>query len=393
MACYPDDRSAAQHRLGFTQNPLGKLGDLRVAEQGGRIVGHVFGFSLVSYFGGSPVQALGIASLGVAPEARGGEIGSRLVSHAEDEARERGAALALLYAYRHGFYGKRGYADVAPMKRLSCDPRAVPRSWVLEARERMRAAKGATDAKAIIALHRHAARRLTGCIERPSTLWTRLFARERLHFVLLPSAGSSRSADGYVAFEYLQDEPHARTRIVVQDLVAEDDHARRVLWGFVGMQAGQVAEVEIEVADDDDITFALTDIDGGRFGDEMVEHSLGCIVAGPMVRMLDAPRALAARGYETEGDVDLRLPGSVLRASVRGNHAEVARAAMDCMATAVRSSFELGLQDERTLASVAFGGLGMKDAARLGLVRGSPEAIATADAMFHLPPFVTLDRF
>jgi predicted acetyltransferase len=381
-ACYPDGRTAAQRRTNFTQNPwseAGALADLRVAERDGRVVGHAFGFSLTTYFGGEPVLAVGIASVGVAPEARGSDIGARLVTHLEDEARERGAGLAMLHAFRHGFYAKRGYADVAPMHRLGCDPRAIPIAWVEQARRAPLRSATDADVAAIVALHHHAVQGSTGGIERPKTLWTRIFASERLHRIMLEGRG-------YVTFELLQDQPHERTGIAVHDLIGTDDDSRRVLWGLLGMQAGQVAEIEIETTIDDPVAFALTDIDGGRFGDERVEHPVGSVVAGPMVRMLDTRRALAARGYAADGDVDLEMPKpqAAMRISVRGGRATLA----DSPEGASRL-----VTDERSLASMAFGGLGVTDAVRLGLLRGPEAMIAEADAILRLAPFVTLDRF
>lgn len=388
-ACYPDGRTAAQRRINFVQNPWSKggkggLSDLHVAELDGRLVGHGFGFPLSAYFGGRPVPAVGIASVGVAPEARGRDIGARIVSHIEDRARERGAVLALLYAFRHGFYAKRGYADVTPMQRLECDPRAIPSAWVAKARRAPLHAATAKDVRSITALHGRALERSTGGIVRPTTLWTRIFASERLHIVVLEEPVHGAGGGGYVAFEFLQDEEHARTRLDVRDSVADSDEARVILWGLLGMQAGQVAEVDVEIAHDDPIAFALTDIDGGRFGDERVEHALGSIVAGPMIRMLDVRRALAARGYTTSGDVDVKTKSHTLRITARDGRGHVAKSAKRGSPLTT---------DERTLASMAFGGLRVTAAAHLGLARGREETVGRADTLLQLPPFVTLDRF
>jgi predicted acetyltransferase len=386
-ACYPDSRTAAQRRINLVQNPWSKggkggLSDLHVAELDGRIVGHGFGFRLTTYFGGELVPAVGIASVGVAPEARGRDVGARIVSHIENQGRERGAVLALLYAFRHGFYAKRGYADVTPMHRLGCDPRAIPFAWVAKARRALLHAATAKDVRSVIALHGRSVKRSTGGIERPATLWTRIFASERFQIVVLE--GAAHGAAGYVVFELLQDEEHARTRLDVHDLVADSDEARRTLWGLLGMQAGQVAEINVEIAEDDPIAFALTDIDGVRFGDERVEHALGSIVAGPMIRMLDVRRALGARGYATTGDVDVKTKSQTLRITARAGRGQLAKSPKRASPLTT---------DERTLTSMAFGGLGVTAAARLGLVRGTEETIGRADILLRLAPFVTRDRF
>ncbi|HEY1959845.1 MAG TPA: GNAT family N-acetyltransferase [Polyangiaceae bacterium] len=373
-ACYPDERGAAARRLNFVENALGRLGDLRVAERGRQLVGHAFGFSLGAWFGGASVRALGVASVGVAPEARSSGVGAALVRGLEEEARASGAVVSILHAFRQGFYARLGYANVAPNRRLACDPRAVPRAWVDQARRSgIRAASG-KDAEKIIALYTQAARTTTGWLDRAENLWRRRLASERIRFYVLEDAG-------YVAFETWQREPHAATRILVRELAATGDEARRVLWGFLGMQAGQAQEIEIELADDDPILFALGDVDGARAGDERVEHALGRVVAGPMIKLLDARAALAARGWPRDGEASLRAPDA-FRIVVRDG-----RASLDD-----RASDPLVMQPD-ALASIAFGGLRARDASRLGLASGSEAAISRADALLASPPFFTVDRF
>jgi predicted acetyltransferase len=374
--CYPDGRTAAERRTNFLQNAFGSFEDLRVVERDGRIVGHGFGFSLATYFGGKSVPAVGIASLGVAPEARGAGVGRTMVAHLEREGRERGAVLAMLHPFRQGFYRALGYSDVTPMRRLTVDPRAIPRAWVDEARRADLRSATVDDTSRVVSLHTRAALRATGWNERPETRWKRLLARERLYFVLLEDRG-------YVAFEVVQSEPHARTCVDVYDFVADGNAAQRTLWGFLGMQRDQAAEIQIEVAVDDPITFALDDADGGRFGDERVEHVLGCLVGGPMIRMLDVHAALSARGYASDGHLDVMLDGESFGLEVR-----------DGQVTAGPTRGGGALRaNERTLASVAFGGLGVAGAAALGLLDGDESTTALAAAMLCQPPFTTLDRF
>ncbi len=376
-ASYPDERNAAARRLNFTQNPLGRLRDLRVAALGKRIVGHGFGFSLRAHFGGAAVPVLGIASIAVAPEARGQGVARALMTKLEKEARARGAVLSILHAFRHRFYARLGYGVVAPNQRLACDPRAIPRAWIDAARAAHLRAASAPDVKTIVRIHADAAKNETGWLARPESLWTRMLTREHVHFVMAGDAG-------FIAFEMSQREDHDETRIIVRDFAARDDATRRALWGFLGMQADQAAAIEIETRIDDPIAFALTDIDGGRFGTSRVEHDLGGVVAGPMVRMLDPRAALSARGFLADGEIDLVVDKKPMRVVARGGKASIRKGE-------TRGALTVSAQ---TLASIAFGGLRVADAARLGLVRArSTETIAAADALFRIPPFFTVDRF
>ena len=70
-AAFPDARGVPARRRNFTANPLGTLDDLHVVVEDGRIVAHAFLFALGVFFGGKVVPTGGIASVGVAPEARG----------------------------------------------------------------------------------------------------------------------------------------------------------------------------------------------------------------------------------------------------------------------------------------------------------------------------------
>jgi len=204
--------------------------------------------------------------------------------------------------------------------------------------------------EAIIAMYDDACKRMTGWLRRPDALWARRFANERRHFVMLEKNA------GYVSFETTQREPHAETRLFVHELVAKDAAARRVLWGCLGMQAGQVAEIDVEIAQNDPTLLALTDVDGARHGEEDVEHALGCVVAGPMIKILDRKRALAARGVRAKA-----IDGVTI--------------------------------DDRALASVAFGGHSLRGAVALDLARGKKNDLARADEALRISPFFTLDRF
>jgi predicted acetyltransferase len=375
VASYPDERNAAARKLNFTNNASGPLADLVVATDGGVIVGHGFGFAMRAYFGGVAVPVVGIASIAVAPEARGRGIARAILGALEARGKKRGAAVAILHAFRHGFYARVGYADVAPNQRLACDPRALPKTWIAAARAANLRAARPNDAARIRALHDDVAKTQTGWLERSEARIRRTLANERTYVVVADA--------GYVSFEMSQSEPHDETRILVRDFVAKDHATRRALFGFLATQSGQSSAIEIETRIDDPISFALTDIDGGRFGSERVEHDLGGIVAGPMIRMLDVRAALAARGFSREGTVDLVVDKKPMRIVARGGRAKIGRG----------ESRGAVVMNARTLASIAFGGLRASDAASLGLVRGREEAIDAADALLHIPPFFTVDRF
>jgi predicted acetyltransferase len=361
-SAFPNPGGLELRRRNFEQNPLGDFSDLRVVEDEGRVVGHAFLFPLEAWFGGRGVRAGGVASVGVAPEARGRGVATFLLDALHTESSGRGDALTILFPFREAFYARMGYAKVTPSRRIAFTPRAVPPSW-RGTGVAVRAAEG-RDRPAIEAAYVRAAARTTGWITRPARLWDRLLLNERRRWFV---ATRGSSLVGFMSFTVAQPEAHALTTLTVHDLVADDDEARRALVALLGAQRDQVAEVILDLDASDPLDRALVDPDSGRYGTADLEHALGQIVLGPMVRVADAARALDARGVSLAVEVDGERVG-------KG---------------------EPGLaMDRGGLAAIAFGALAPSDAARLGLVRArDAEALARADAAFTLSPYFAIDPF
>lgn len=377
---FPDPRGEEARRRRFLANPLGALSDAWVLEDGGVVVAHAFALPLRVGFGGRAVAATGIASLGVAPEARGRGLATALVERLHRVAADRGDAISLLYPFRDGFYARLGYGKVRPYRRLRVAPSSVPPAW--RGGDAVRAAT-AGDRRAIEDAYARSVDRRAGAIVRPRAAWAERFADPTLAFLV---ATRGEDVVGYLSFELVQSEPHADVTARVDDLVADDPRAHRALWGRLGALRDQVKVVEIDVAEDDELPFVLVDPDRHTAGGDVVEHAIGVVAAGPMVRLVDAARALTARGYGASGAVGIDVPGAdPVTLVVDGGAARVeAGASQDAVV----------LADAATLASIAYGGLSATSAERLGLVRAtSPRALEIADRVFALPPYLSRDPF
>lgn len=385
QSAFPDARGYDARRTNFLANGFGSFDDLQIAEKDGLIVAHAFLFPLKSWFGGVPVGVGAIASVGVAPESRGQRIGSALLAHLHAVSLARGDALTMLYAFRQGFYHRHGYGPVSPSRRLTVSPRAIPQEWVAAAQRSEVRRATASDREEILRVYENAARRSTGFIGRTEALWERRFLDERRQWFVVGAPGK---VTGYVGWKLRQTEPHAMTRLLVDELVAADDPTRRLLFGAIGAQRDQATELEIDVADDDAIGRAFVDADGARFGTSDVEHPHGVVVGGPHVRVHEPALGLGARGYLGEGtlsiDVDaaprLLLTVEHGRGKVGSYHRQ--RAAADITV------------DARTLSSILYGALLPSDAKRLGWLEAKDDAaLARADSLLALPAFFALDAF
>jgi predicted acetyltransferase len=388
-SAFPDPRDRDARARNFTRNALGDLDDLwvAVAPDSAAILGHAFLFSLRAWFGGRLVPVGGIASVGVAPEARRRGVGTALMEHLHAVSLARGDAVALLYPFRQAFYGRLGYAATSTYRRMRVDPASIPWTPLLSARP----ATG-TDRDAMKACWTEAAARHSGMLDRSERLWESRWTDEATAWLVVE--GASR-IEGYLSWTVQQREPHAATTLVVRELVAATDAAMRSLWGLIGAQRGQVAEAHVDVARDDLIEQALADADGGRFGDARVEHALGEVVAGPMIRILDAARALEARGYAAEGRLALTTGAEELQLTVRDGKGHVA-------STGSRSQHEADDWPHvrvlpGALAALGFGAFGAcpaTHAVRLGWLQAKDDrSLALADALLGLPAYFSPDAF
>lgn len=384
FAAYPDDRGFEARRRNFMGKPFGPFADLHVAvrDEGlpsEDLVGHAFGFGLVVGVGGRQVPMTGIATVGVAPEARGQGVGRAIVAHVISEGERAGAVGSFLFPFRQAFYARLGYTSAPPVHHV---PVALAALRALGgAGRRVRRAKG-EDRPLLEALYRTYAHVGTGLVARTERLWTSILADERLVVVVLDDG---EKPSGYAMFRFEQAEPHAAQRVRVTEIVGETTADRLAVLGWLGTLSDQATEADLEMAFDDPLLDALLDHDPNRLrpGTARIEHALGTLGAGPMLRLASVPRALAARGYTEDGRVELDVDGERFGLLVRAGVGEVVPPGPGEVVTLTTT----------TLTRVAYGGASLFRAWLAGSVRASRGAAREADRVLSVPAFFTLDRF
>ncbi|MGD0677032.1 MAG: GNAT family N-acetyltransferase [Polyangiaceae bacterium] len=385
-SAYPDERRADTRARNFTANPNGALDDLWVAVDDGLVVGHSFLFALRAWFGGRALSVGAIASVGVAPEARGRGVASRLIAHLHDVAHARRLSLTILYPFRQGFYERLGYAAATPARHLRFAARALiaPSSTGL----RLRAAE-ARDRRSMALCWEAVGATGTGMLVRSPRQWNaRLSSEDRTWFVVEGSEG----VEGYMAWKVVQPEPFLATTLVVRELVARSDRAARALWAAIAAQRDQVTHVRADVRDDDPIVYALRDPDDGLHADAEAPHPFGVLTLGPMVRVVDVARALRERGWREAGTLVLDVAGDLFSVTAEGGRAHVVRAASRSrLRTRPKPDVRLS---RAALSAVAFGGVRPFHAARLGWLEArDTAALVRAERFLRLPPYFSPDRF
>jgi predicted acetyltransferase len=387
-ACaYPDGGGYDHHERKFTHASFGGLANFRVVESGSRVVGHAALYPLEVWVGGRKVPVGGIASVGVAPEVRGRGVAHALLERMHREIEEQNAALALLYPFREGFYQELGYATTAPF--ISLRVAAVSLAGAFAAHRADLAGFSVVPLEGALvgqakALYEEVAKSGSGAVARTEARWMRLFARESRHWLAVTDGDR---LEGYLSMSYEAPVANARQSLVVHELIARSQAARHALILVLGRQRDQVDDVELTVPLGDPLPFVLADASGWRRGDARKAHPLGSVAAGPMVRVADVGRALAARGYARDGELTVRAADPRLAETVR-------LAAWGGRAETEPSSGVPDIELPRPLlGSLIAGGLRPSEAADLGILRGHPAAVRLADELFSGPRFRCLDPF
>ncbi len=385
VSSFPDPRPVEVRRRVFVQNRLGGFEHLRVVEVAGEVVAHAFAFPIGLWAGGVLVRGVAIASVGVAVEARGRGFGTALLRGIHAEARARGDHVALLYPFREGYYRRLGYAPVAARRVARLSPRSLPDEWRRLPGDVRRA--GAADLDAMRRVYRSVAERGTGFVDRTPGMWEHDLLEERDHFIVLDGDGGG--VRGYAVVRLVQSDARAPVVGEVREVLGEDDLARRRMFGALAALGDQVAELTVAFAHDDPLEWALIDADR-RAPPGEVDHPQGVVSRGPMIHLLDAEAALLARGYPAGAGGSAAVELSIDDARPFTLAVSAGRATRGPASGADRV---LRIRGD-VLASVAFGGLSMTDAARLGWMGPcSPAALQAASAIMSLPAFFSLDPF
>jgi predicted acetyltransferase len=288
-------------------------------DRGGALTGACKLYRLTQYLTAVAMPMLGLAAVAVAPSARRRGLGARLCRHAMEAARERGDVVSTLYPFRPGYYQRLGWGLVGELHDYRFRTDALPAYG--EARH-VRPAGGPADAAAIAACYARVAARSNGPIARDERVWAYRLAGEELGVRPLargraqgeagaPTAGAAggRSRDSAMVFESGEITGYALLRVaggtapgggrvLVRELVAETEEAYRGLLGFLSEHAAAWPEARHAARVEERFGARLSELRPPGLGRaRSLYFPTARIIRGPMLRILDAPGALALRRY------------------------------------------------------------------------------------------------
>ncbi|RLK59587.1 GNAT family N-acetyltransferase [Actinokineospora cianjurensis] len=246
-----------------------------VAHDDSGLAGYLRVWGYRQFFGGRAVPMGGVASVSVAPHARGSGVAGKLLTDALALMREQGQGISALYPYVIPPYRRHGWEHVGTMQTALVtlsDLAGTPRSSV--------PVRPATDADldAIHACYLRTASTIDGMLDRATPAFTLSRVLELDVVTVAPGPDGLR---GYLTAA----RPDGK-RLRVYDLIADDVDTAHALLRQLGSWSGGITDANVRLVD-----YTLLDltVPGGlQRGLEMHDF---------MLRVVDLPVAVAARGW------------------------------------------------------------------------------------------------
>ncbi|MFB6836853.1 GNAT family N-acetyltransferase [Streptomyces sp. NPDC056361] len=325
--------------------------------------------------GGVLAPAAGLTAVGVLPSHRRQGVLTAMMRHQLGELRARGEFLSVLLASEARIYGRFGYGPATYTARLTVSRHraafAAPRAGAaagppVGSVEVLRSADCGEILEGVYDRYRRAQ---PGALSRPHRWWELRAGQPPVSPVpryVAVHRDADGLPDGYVSYAFGEADT-----LKVDEVIATDDAVFTALVRFV-LEHDLVSEVVFKhVPPGHPLRWQLADFRAGEVGGD---------TDWLWVRLLDVPRALAARGWCADGELVLDVDDPFL-----GEHGRYLLTVRDGEAVCVPTDRDPDLSlDVRDLGSLYLGGTTPSTLVRAGHVRAHrPEAVALADALFR----------
>lgn len=344
------------------------------AYDSGRIVGTINSHTFRMRIPGGWIPMAGVAGVTVQPTHRRRGLMTRLMNRQLRDMHDRGEPSTGLYASESVIYGRFGYGVATFHESWSIDrlrTRMIPgdagpgRVEVLSRSEAL---------KLLPEVHDTACDGRAGTIQRRAARWELALGdpdgqdRRELTRVICIAYRNGPSVEGYALYRI---RPLDHT-VVVEQLCGLNARSRRALWQFCFgvdlMTTIQATHRPLE----DPLLWMLAD---PRHLKRIPRDSL-------WLRLIDAPAALSARRYASEGRLVLELEDSSCPWNRSRFELEGGPGGATCRPTTRSADLELTANE---LGAVFLGGVSFRTLARASLIRArKPGKITEADAMFRV---------
>jgi predicted acetyltransferase len=266
-------------------------------DEGGRLVAKAMDRDQAHWFGGRLVAASGVAGVVTVPELRRAGLGRTVLTRTLHAARERGAAIATLFRTSPIPYRRVDFEEVGTLTWMTMPASALRGVGMPEGVTLRPAAPD--DLAAVEEIYRTAARASAGMLERSGPLYAASDVLSEFDGVTL--AVREGRAEGYASWNRTPGYD-ASGRVNVFDLIGLTPDATNALLAMLASWADVAPTIGLRLPDGDAAPLLAP------FTAAAVESREPW-----MLRVLDAPAAVAARGWppHLSGSVDLELEDAV----------------------------------------------------------------------------------
>ncbi|RSM74283.1 GNAT family N-acetyltransferase [Actinoplanes sp. ATCC 53533] len=284
---------------GWTSDSAGRR-TLGVFDPAGRMVAKAVDREQGQWFGGRVVPTSGVAGVAAAAESRGRGLGRLVLTRLLQGARERGAVISTLFDTTPMPYRALGWEEVGALVYYRV-PSRVLAEIRFDARTTLRPATTA-DIPAVHEIYREVARAGTGMMERSGPAFgataTQLLADYHGFTVAVDDTGT---IVGYASWDRGPGYD-SNGKLSVDDLIGLTPEATRTLLAMLGGWASVAPTTLIRLGAADPVWSLLARSDAKPESTQPW-----------MLRVVDAPGAVAARGWPRHltGEVDLELTDDV----------------------------------------------------------------------------------
>ena len=331
---------------------------------------------------GGFVPCGGLTWVGVLASHRRKGVLTAMMRYQLDQVRDRGEAIAALWASESIIYGRFGYGLAAEGAELTIDrtrtqlkhaPKFSGRTRYIDRAEALATWPGIWD---------EARRVYPGMHNRTPGWWEHRVLRDppwpapagfsSLFNVQYEEDGKPL---GYARYRVKEDykDGNSASVLSVQNLIATTDSAYSALWQHI-FGVDLIGTISAEWRQVDEPLFMMLS-DPRR----LVRRPSDTV----WVRMIDIPRALEARRFATEGSLVIEIADDFCPWNAGRYLLEGSQEGVRCTSTTREPDLSMTANE---LGALYLGGMRAYPLARAGRIEGSPAAIARADAMFPWSP-------
>lgn len=265
------------------------LDNFRVLRRGNQLIGGLVLIEMGQWFESRKVPITGIASVAVAPECRGGGSAFTLMRHTLEELHNQGVAISVLYPAVQGLYRKLGYEQAGYYCGWELETRAIPLQKPMLSIEPIE-----PQMDGLRSLQQRHAQHHNGHLDRATGIWKLLLESPMMQALFAYRFGSAEQPEGYILFK--QERTREAATLSVQDWALLTPAAVQTWWAFLAHHGVQIDRVKWQGAPIEPLTFLLND------------WSLkSAFQRRWMLRIIDVPTALVARGYPPHCETALHL--------------------------------------------------------------------------------------